>query len=198
MSDKFFVLGNKIKDLLDSENSLSFKDEVTKYVNNAFYGVFEAFLNGEQFESLIEKKIEKVNLDPALLRVAIESAFIDLYRASQIHEFADDAPALNRKGAAVMSWLNRIKPIQSIDGDNDVFLFVNPIFALLIGMAIAWNDRDYNKNNMYTNKDFFNKILAELIDLLKENSYCKLSFYRLMWHAPDHRELTLMLSFFVR
>ncbi|GAB0058441.1 hypothetical protein SIID45300_02790 [Candidatus Magnetaquicoccaceae bacterium FCR-1] len=130
-------------------------------------------------------------MEPALLRVAIESAFIDLYRASLIHKFVD-APSLPRKAAAVTAWLNRIKPMriygqQAIKGE---FIWLDPFFALLVGYSIAWSEK------LFSNQDKMNKSIYQYtLDIMVEN--CddqKLIMYHLLWHAPNFRELSLIFK----
>ncbi len=189
-----FVTGEKIGKMLALKEANIFKEDVTSYAYEAFLLTFVPFL-ATSGKTLVGDNIDPsvIKLDPVLLRVAIESAFVDLYRASKIHNFTD-APSLPRKGAAVASWLNRIKPIRICGRPNQSqFVWLDPFFSLLVGYSISWSGlyyEDYIKGKI---KDV-NIHNLTLDAILEDCDHQKLIMYHLLWHSPDYRALSLILK----
>ncbi|MBF0163209.1 MAG: hypothetical protein HQM01_01680 [Magnetococcales bacterium] len=189
-----FVTGKKLEQMLELQEAEIFISKVTKYTLEAFYQCFVPFLavNGK---TLVDTNIPEssLKLEPALLRVAIESAFIDLYRASMIHNFTD-APSLPRKAAVVTAWLNRIKPIRIIDQNiKGEFIWLDPFFALLVGYSIAWSE-DYHKKYIENKIADFNMYNIVMDRIIEDCESQKLIIYHLLWHTPSFRELSLIFK----
>ncbi|MBF0628829.1 MAG: hypothetical protein HQL91_11495 [Magnetococcales bacterium] len=196
-----FIKGEDIQKILESDHSKEFLDNSFNFITHAYYKNFIPFLE-DRGEEIIGARFssEILNLDFSLVKVAIQSAFIDLQRAAAIHEFSNGAPSLNRKAAAITSWLNRFKTVQIFSDDSDeLFILVNPIFSLFIGLAVSWSDDLYKTHPTFEDDndiDVFENVLDGMLDGLinsTQDTY-KLLVYHLTWHSPDYRVLTLMFD----
>ncbi len=119
-------------------------------------------------------------LEFSLLGVALNSAYIEMFVATQLHEL-EGGPSPDKHAAAVASWINRIKPIQFPSGiARKEYVYLNSHFALLTGLLM--------KFGLEKRKGILHEVLAE-------NKAINELIYVMVWRNPSYRELTTLFRF---
>ncbi len=160
--------------LRDHETAGKFRIDITNnYLNPAFRSVQSQIPH--PYGKLIKQP------DPQLTYVAIDSAFLDLEQADAFHEL-QNGPSLIKVAAAVTCWLNRFKPLQFNGSfDHELVVFINPLFALEVGMAILASASD--------------EPVASFEE--KTRRFTNTLIYVLTWRNPGFRELATLFEFLV-
>lgn len=178
--DKYgLVIGNGLVKILDSEDAKAFLEATYEYTSRTY---FDIFLPAQS------PKLQKaMSLNMAILRTALESAYVDIHLSEYLHELKDGASA-ERNGAAIASWLSRFKPIQfARDVVDTRIVWINPIFALQVGWSFTWQLK---------NPDLLGEELASSAfnDIIHENSLTNDIVYHMTWRNPGFKELTLLFQ----
>lgn len=129
-------------------------------------------------------------LDTPTLATAVDSAFLDLDRANAFHELKG-GPSAAKVGAAISSWVNRLKPIQLMRDLNEVVACeINARYALSLGLAIKFVNTP-DTQQAYTQ----NQALAVAKETLNENPRKgQLLLYSMIWRNPDFRMLSTVFE----
>ncbi|MCP4044241.1 MAG: hypothetical protein GY731_20185 [Gammaproteobacteria bacterium] len=173
------VFGEQSKEAINSKEGVEFIQDAFAYASRIFY---------EYTEPSLGPVTEFLDLNSTILKSAIESAFIDLYQSSLIHELID-APSPAKKGASVIAWINRLKPIQVIrDTTESKVIFVNSVFALHVGWTMYWQLALPDKLGDISG------VCLPAAENLANHDLSNDFIYHLMWRNPGFRELTLLLQ----
>ena len=164
--------GEKITELLNTAEARDFKASALEH----FWVSYEVF---REYLRPGEEDIPKPNISLAMS--AIESAYVDLKRADNMHEM-EDGPSPSQFAAALIAWLNRFRPVQvPEEADQDWLPFMNAIIALQAGLILKWQNEGIRT------------IPREIIE---EGHYWEPLIYELMWRNPGYRELSTLLGIF--
>ncbi|MBF0622250.1 MAG: hypothetical protein HQL54_10040 [Magnetococcales bacterium] len=177
LEEKYKLLfgGEQISKIIKSEKCQKFVMQTNAFTSKFFYNYFVT-----ELEPCWQKKLD---LSFSLLRPALENAYIDLYMDDGIHRLVD-GPSPERKAAAIACWLNRFHPIQIIEDPETTHIsLINPIFAVRVGLSIAYQMRHPN---------YAEDIAVKAInpDILSTNLANDL-IYQMTWRNPGYHQLSL-------
>ncbi|MDQ6951842.1 MAG: hypothetical protein Q9M26_09265 [Mariprofundales bacterium] len=120
-----------------------------------------------------------ITLDYTSLGIALNSAYIDIYISTFLHEM-DGGPSPSKHGAAIASWINIIKPMQFPNGSQESCVYINSHWALLTGLMVKFQMEE-RKGALY--------------EVLHENKKLNALIYTLVWRNPSYKELTTLFQF---
>ncbi|MDX8412762.1 MAG: hypothetical protein R8J85_01615 [Mariprofundales bacterium] len=156
----------EIREKLTGEKARNFTLGVAKYAKKMFV----------HFNDSVEYDI---TLDYTSLGIALNSAYIDIYMSTFLHEM-NGGPSPSKHGAAIASWINIIKPMQFPNGSKESCVYINSHWALLTGLMVKFQMEERK---------------CTLYDALHENKKLNELIYTLVWRSPSYKELTTLFQF---
>ena len=171
-------LSQKIQKLLEGEEAGQFRSKCFKYCELAFDTLCEEYPHYATVS----------RLDTQATFLALDSAYIDLWRDKAYHDY-ENGPSPEKVGAALTAWLARIRPIHQTENldEPSMISFLNPLFALMVGWKVCAAEKAMaagGQSRESISVESAKKMWPEVLDIV----------YTLHWRAPNYKQMTLVFN----